>query len=81
MVFEITLIYRNKKINKKLHGLAVKEIVVVDKRKFSNRVIEKLGVYDVINNKLILNIFRLTFWISKGAKFSKLYEKFIKIFF
>ena len=61
MIFKITLIRRNKKINKNSYGLAVKEIVVVDKRKLKCRVIEKLGVYDSVNKKLVLNLFRLTF--------------------
>ena len=58
MILQITLLSRKKKLNNKKYGLAVKEIVVVDKQKIHFRVIEKLGTYDCINHKLIFNIFR-----------------------
>jgi len=47
-----------------------KFVIIVKNYKTKNRVIEKLGSYDVINKKLTLNPFRLIFFIGKNASLS-----------
>jgi hypothetical protein len=45
-----------------------KYVIVVKFISSKNKIVEKIGTYDIIHKKLTINIYRLIFFISKGVK-------------
>lgn len=56
--------YKIKFISKKKFSYLI-AVIKIGKNKKKNKIVEVLGSYDYLNKKLVINIFRLIFWISK----------------
>lgn len=54
-------------IKLKLSAKKTKYTIVVVKGYKSNKVVEKLGSFEIYGGNLIINPFRLVFWFSKRA--------------
>ena len=69
--------YKIKLKNKKKNSYSV-VVIKINKKINSNKIVEILGSYDFLNKKLVINIFRLIFWISKDVIIC---GKFIKLLY
>lgn len=65
--YQLCLIRRKNRLHKKFR---VFDIVIVKINVLHKPVIEKIGSWDQSGNKLVINIFRLIFWICYNVSVS-----------
>lgn len=64
-MYKLTL---RRKFKKKFSYLIV--LIKIDETKSLNKVIEVIGSYDFLQKRLVINIFRLIYWIAKESAIS-----------
>jgi hypothetical protein len=75
---ELCLLRRKNRLHKKFF---IFEIAIVRSNGMKKPVIEKIGSFDLTYNKLIINIFRLIFWICYDISVSYLCFKLLSEFY
>jgi hypothetical protein len=76
--FQLCLIRRKNRLHKRF---LIFDIVIVKINVTHKPVIEKIGSWDLTGNKLVINIFRLIFWICYDISVSYLAFKMLTEFY
>lgn len=77
-IYQPCLIRRKNRLQKKFK---IFDIVIVKVNVLHRPVVEKIGSWDLTGNKLVINIFRLIFWICFDVAVSYLAFKMLTEFY